>query len=448
MAYGGPRSCRSCLVANDRNVSGQVSQSDEGVEHTSMTAEWLGIVVAALGGLAIGIERQRSGHASGPLARLGGVRTFTLIGGIAGLAGWLTTVHLVGLAIVLTCGAVALVVSGYVAASRREVDATTEAAALIAIGAGLAAGAGWLALASAVVAVSTLLLVEKSDLHALVGRVNDDELRAAARFGVMAIVVLPLLPEGPIGPFGGIRPRDLWVLVLFFTGLSFAAYLARRLFGAGRGYPLAGLFGGLISSTNVTFTFARLSRQDPALTQPLAAGVIAACTMLFPRVLIAAAVLNPAVAQRLLPYLAAPFAIGAAVLAARWRNSAQAEHAPERAVNPLQIMPALQMAALFQLVLFGVAAIGRAFGDRGLLATGAVLGLTDVDALTISMTRTPMPGTAPAVAAEAIAIGILSNCLLKAMLALALGTPRFRRVVAAVPLAMAAAILVAIRITH
>ena len=182
----------------------------------------IGIVVAALGGAAIGVERQRSGHASGPLARFGGVRTFTLIGGTAGLAGWLTTLDLIGLAVVLAAGAVALVVSGYVAASRQDVDGTTEAAALVVIGAGLAAGVGWLELASGTIAVSVLLLVEKSRLHALVGRLDDEELRAAARFGVMAIVILPLLPEGPIGPFGGIRPRELWLLVLFFTGLSFA----------------------------------------------------------------------------------------------------------------------------------------------------------------------------------------------------------------------------------
>ena len=182
----------------------------------------------------------------------------------------------------LTAGAVALVVSGYVAASRKEIDATTEVAALVVIGGGSPPALGWLALASGIIAVTVLLLVEKSRLHALVGRVDDEEMRAAARFGVMAIVILPLLPEGPFGPFGGIRPRELWLLVLFFTGLSFAGYLARRMFGAGRGYPLAGLLGGLISSTNVTFTFARLSRREPTLAGPLAMGAIAACTMLFP----------------------------------------------------------------------------------------------------------------------------------------------------------------------
>ena len=220
------------------------------------------------------------------------------------------------MAIVLTAGAVALVVSGYVAASRKDVDATTEVAALVVIGAGIAAGTGHLALASGIVAVTVLLLVEKSRLHALVERVDDEEMRAAARFGVMAVVILPLLPEGPLGPFGGIRPRALWQLVLFFSGLSFAGYLARRIFGAGRGYPLAGLLGGLISSTNVTFTFARLSRREPTLAAPLAMGAIAACTMLFPRVMIAASVLNLSVARLLLPYLAAPFLIGAVALAA------------------------------------------------------------------------------------------------------------------------------------
>jgi uncharacterized membrane protein (DUF4010 family) len=404
----------------------------------------LEILVAALGGAAIGVERQRSGHASGPRARFGGIRTFTLIGGVAGVSGWLITLNLTGIAIVLTAGAVALVVSGYFAASRKDVDATTEVAALVAIGAGVAAGTGYLALASGVVAVTVLLLVEKSRLHALVGRVDDEEMRAAARFGVMAVVILPLLPEGPLGSLGGIRPRALWQLVLFFSGLSFAGYLARRIFGAGRGYPLAGLLGGLISSTNVTFTFARLSRREPTLAAPLAMGVIAACTMLFPRVMIAASVLNLSVARLLLPYLAAPFIIGAVALASWWRRNDGAVQQPEQPANPLQVVPALQMAALFQVVLFITGGVGRAFGDSGLRVAGAVLGLTDVDALTISMTTTAASASGPAVAAQAIAIGILANCVMKLVIAVALGTPHFARTTATMLAVMTAAILVAI----
>ena len=105
------------------------------------------------------------------------------------------------------------------------------------------------------------------------------------------------------------------------------------------------------------------------------------------------------------------------------------------------------MAALFQLVLFVVAGAGRAFGDNGFRVAGAVLGLTDVDALTISMTSTPTSRSAPAVAAEAIAIGILANCLMKLTLAVTLGAPRFARATGALLAVMAAAIGLSIGLT-
>jgi uncharacterized membrane protein (DUF4010 family) len=238
------------------------------------------------------------------------------------------------------------------------------------------------------------------------------------------------------------------MLVLFFTGLSFGGYLARRIFGAQQGYPLAGLLGGLVSSTNVTFTFARLSRQARGLSRPLAVGVIAACTVLFPRVLIATAVLSPAVARTLLPYLAPPLAIGILALVLWWRPTADAGDPAETPSNPLQIRPALQMAALFQAVLFAVDAARRVFGESGLLVSGAMLGLTDVDALTISMARLPAAGIAPAVAAHAIAIGVLANCILKLGLTMVYGTPAFRRVTGGALAMMALAIAAALGVVR
>ena len=399
-----------------------------------------GIVVATLGGAAIGVERQRSGHASGVNARFGGVRTFTLLGGVGGIAGWLITLDLVLIATVLSGGAVALIVAGYVVASRHDVDATTEAAALVVLAAGIMAGLGWLAHASGAIAITALLLVEKSRLHALVSRVDDEEMRAATRFGVMAVVILPLLPEGPIAQLGGVKPRELWLLVLFFTGLSFAGYLARRVFGARHGYALAGALGGLISSTSVTFTFARLSRADDSLSRTLAVGTIAACTLLFPRVLIATLVLDSAVSRALLPHLMAPFALGALAVGLSLGRSSDVSRSIDAPTNPLQIGPALQMALTFQVVLFAVSWMRRIFGNPGLLVSGAILGLTDVDALTISMTRSAAEGITPGVAAQAIAIGILANTLLKLTLAAVLGTPLFRRLTGLVLAAMALAI--------
>ncbi len=390
------------------------------------------ILVAGLAGAAIGVERQRTGHASGAHAHLGGVRTLTLLGGVAGVAGWLALQGFAAFGVVIATGAAALVVAGYVAAGRRDVDATTEAAALVVVAAGLLAGLGRLALASGVAAITVLLLVEKSRLHAAVGRIDDEELRAGARFGVMAVVVLPLLPPGPYGPLGGVRPQQLWLLVLFFTGMSFAGFIARRAVGARRGYPLAGLLGGLVSSTNVTLAFARLSRTEAALGATLGVAAVGACTMLVPRVLLATLVLEPRVAAALWPYLAAPFTIGAGAVLAGLRGGPPSQGPPRRLSNPLQLWPALQMALLFQVVLFAVFLARGFFGDAGMIASGAVLGLTDADALTVSMAHAASQGLAPRIAARAIATGILSNSAVKAGIALAFGGPAFRRVAGSV----------------
>ena len=239
----------------------------------------LGILIAALGGAAVGLEREWSGHATGPSARFAGIRTFSLLGLLAGLAGWLWANGLQILAAVLLAGCAGLIVAAYIAASRVEVDGTTEVAAFVVLAAGVVAGMYELRLASATVAITTLLLVEKSKLHSLVERIDDASLRAGFRFAVMAVVILPMLPVGPFGPLGGIRPRQLWAIVLFFSALGFAGYITRRAVGPRRGYPLAGMLGGIISSTNDTLSFARASRNEVDADVPLALGVVGACAV-------------------------------------------------------------------------------------------------------------------------------------------------------------------------
>ena len=389
------------------------------------------LLVAALGGAAVGVERQWSGHASGPNARFAGVRTFTMLGAFAGLAGRLWTWGATWPAVALLGTAGALVVSAYARASARDVDGTTEVGALVVLAAGTAAGLGEVEIASGVIAVTVVLLVEKSRLHAMVERLEDTGIAAAARFAVMAMVVLPLLPEGPFGPLGGIRPRELWMLVLFFSGLSFAGYLARALVGERRGYAIAGLLGGLVSSTQVTLSFARLSRTHVSLSVPLAQGAVAANAVLFARVAVATAVLNPAVAARLPAYFAAPFAIGLLVAATGLRRPRGHERPLEPSPNPLQLLSALQMAVAFQVVLMVVHTARTWFETTGLLATAAALGATDVDALTMSMARSASNGQMPAdIAALAIATGIASNTVVKLAIALAIGRGRFRMITA------------------
>ena len=385
----------------------------------------VGLLIATLGGAAVGLERQWSGHADGPDARFAGIRTFTMLGAIGGFSGWLWTVGVTVPGALLFAGAVAIVAAAYVAGSRHDIDATTEVAALVVLAAGVLAGVGFVRLASGIIASATLLLVEKSRLHALVKRIDDVGLRSGVRFAVMALVILPLLPQGPYGPLGGVRPRELWALVLFFSGLSFAGYIARRVVGPGHGYLVTGMLGGLVSSTNVTFTFARTSRADPALERALAFGVVAANAMLYPRVLVVTAILNPSVVPALAPYLIPAAIVAALVTASGARRSNQAEAQQSEQSNPLQLGAALQMTLLFQIVLTVVYVARQRWGASGIFTSAAVLGLTDVDALTLSMTRDVAQTVSIEVAAQAIAIGVLANTAMKLVLATALGSRRF-----------------------
>lgn len=396
-----------------------------------MPAETLGIALGALGGAAVGVERQWSGHASGPASHFAGIRTFTLLGGLSGAAGWLWTGDFRALATVILAGAVGLIISGYVAAGRRDTDATTEVAALIVVTAGVLAGTGFWRLSSGMIALTAILLVEKSRLHSVVARIPDVGLRAGFRFAVMALVIFPLLPEGPYGPFGGIRPRELWMMVLLFSGISFSAYIVRSFLGEGKGYVMAGLLGGLISSTNVTLSFSRISAAQSNTRIPLALGVVAASTMLYFRVLGAASLLSPALGKALVPFLAVPAILGVVMTASGLQRWESGHSEPEKTSNPLQFRSALQMAALFQIVLFLVSAARARWGQTGLFVSGAILGFTDVDALVISMAKAANVSEQVQSAAIAAASGILANNILKLGLAVILGRGRFRSLAAA-----------------
>jgi uncharacterized membrane protein (DUF4010 family) len=248
---------------------------------------------------------------------------------------------------------------------------------------------------------------------------------AAARFAVMSAVILPLLPEGPFGPGPGFKPRELWMLVLLFSGMSFVGYIAQRMSG-NAGYPLTGLLGGLISSTSVTLTFARLSNAHPQQSAPLATGVVAASLVSLIRVAVAVTILDASVLPTLARYLAVIAVAALVALAFAWRSLRRADAEKPKPKNPLQIRNAIEMALMFQAVLFAVFYLRQWIGEQGLMAGGFVLGLTDVDALTLSMTRSVANGTSILAASRAIGAGIVANSLLKAVIAVSIGNGRFK----------------------
>lgn len=388
--------------------------------------------VAALGGLAVGIEREWSAKRDEANSRFGGVRTFLLLGLLGGLGGtWLEVDA--RLTVALLAGAAALLAVAYLATAWRGViDATTEVAGLVVLAAGALAGGGRLTAASAVFAGTALVLVEKSRMHRAVAKIQSYELEAAARFAVLALVVLPLLPADPISWLGGLAPRRLWSIVLLFAGLSFAGYLALRLAGSHRGYGWAGLLGGLVSSTAVTINFARESRAHPEASTALAGGVLAAAAVLPVRVGVLSAVLHLEVARALVPVLALPVLLGAAAVARGLVFAPPDGEVGEALLprNPLRLAAAIQMTLFFALVLAVLAVIRDRFGSSGLLSGAAILGLTDLDALTYSMNRLAATGTAVETAVRALLVGLVANSLFKLAVAATLGTPRFRALAA------------------
>jgi uncharacterized membrane protein (DUF4010 family) len=219
------------------------------------------------------------------------------------------------------------------------------------------------------------------------------------------------------------------VLVLIFSGLNFAGYLAGRAIGPRRGYNLTGVIGGLVSSTAVTLRFSLKSREEPAASQGLALGVVGACTVVIVRVLAVTTILRPPVTLALLPYLIPALVLGAVAyaIASRHGNTEGESLAPSK--NPLGLWEAIKMAVAFQLVLLLVPLAKQLWGSSAVVVSAALLGLTDMDALTLSMTRLDGPD-AVALGALGIAVGLLANTILKLTLSLVLGTVPFRRVAA------------------
>jgi uncharacterized membrane protein (DUF4010 family) len=391
------------------------------------------LAIAALIGLAVGTEREWSAPPTGPRRGFAGLRTFLLFGMGGGAAGILFEANLPIPAAILLASAAALNVAAYVMTVRRPdqpLDGTTEAAALVVLSLGVLAALGYLTLATGCAAVVVFALGEKERLHRLVARIGQREMHAALVFMVLALVVLPVLPAGPYPALLDFRPRELWGFVLLLSGLNFASYLARRSVGPGKGYGATGALAGLISSTLLTLQFSRISRSEPQHARALGLGVVAACALLPLRLLAVSIVLNPLVARELLFYTipAAVAGVGFTLLLLRHSSSVEAP-APEPE-NPLHLWSALQMAVVLEVTFVAIGYARAHWGGLGLAGSSVVFGLTDMDALTVSMNRLPGGPAVAAIAGRGVGIGLATNTVVKLGIALMVGQREFRRIAA------------------
>jgi len=394
-----------------------------------------GLAAAVLIGALVGIEREKSKGQSGNVG-IGGVRTFILFSLSGAVAAWLS--QALGNAWIFVgavAGVSALAVAGYVVQARARPGAiglTTETAAIGVCLLGGACVVGSFEVALALGVAVSAILAYKQPLHDLVARLATDDIEAGVKLLVASFIVLPLLPRQPIDPWGAIEPHSLWLLVILIAGLSLVGYVATRALGPGRGTAVAGLAGGLVSSTAVTLSFARRSREEGGATDDaLAGGVLIAWGVMFVRVVILAAVVYaPLVRSLLLPLgaLAAATLALAALLLGRTRVEERKVVGEVAVRNPFSLTAAVQFGLLFTVVLLVVKVAQQHLPGQGYYIVAGLAGLTDVDAITLSMaTLARDGGVPPGTAASALVVACLSNTVVKGGLLVALASAALRR---------------------
>ncbi|MCM2255235.1 MAG: MgtC/SapB family protein [Vicinamibacteria bacterium] len=402
---------------------------------------------SALGlGLMLGLERERD-HAQSGEEQVAGVRTFSLIALIGATGAWLHVEAGLTWLLLATFAAVAglAIVSYYVTATRGDVGATTEMTVLMTFLVGALCGIGSQGLAVALTVTVLLLVSSKGSTQRFVGRVEAADIEATLKFAIITAIVLPLLPNRNFGPppLDVLNPYKVWLMVVLISGLNFASYVLVKVVGQEHGIGLTGVLGGLVSSTAVTLGFSQRSRSEPALAPSFTLGILVAWTVMFFRVLIVVALIDAPLARRLGPAVGLLGLVNLAACALLWmRRPERGESTVKSGSNPFELGEAIKFGGIFGVVTFVAKAAQVYLGNAGLYLAGAIAGLTDVDAIALSMASLAQQDPASVgPAALTILIALVANTLVKAGMALGLGAAELRRpmLLATVALLLAAA---------
>jgi uncharacterized membrane protein (DUF4010 family) len=387
-------------------------------------------------GLLLGIERGWKLKTQKAGTRVAGVRTFSMLGlgsGIAGLIGVLGH-PIVAAAIVV--GAVAIMVIAYARELESRHDSTSAVAAIVTIAIGFLAGSGLAGLAIACAAIAVAFLALRTELHGFVDRLDEQDVKALARYAVIAGAVLPFLPNGHYGPLHAWNPQRLWMVVVLITGFSFLGYVANRIFGERHGTIATALIGGAYSSTAVTQALSqRLGSEDRGGAEP--AGIAFASAVMYLRIpilvgLLATRVL-PAITILILPALVVAWGAGFWL----YRKSPKAD-APTQPGNPIALLPALGFVAFVAVAGIAAAWAQGRFGQSGIAVLLLIIGSMDVDVAIVTLGTLAPEAISPLLAAMAISGTTIANMAVK--IGITLVYARAKGVSAAV--AMAASVIV------
>jgi len=384
---------------------------------TDWISQALGVGTGLAAGALIGVERGWKLKSAKAGTRVAGVRTFSMLGMTGGIAGLLGASGQALAAGAIAAAAAVLMVIAYSKELRSQRDATSAVAALATIAIAFLAGSGSAGLAIACATVAVALLAMREELHGFVDRLESEDVKALARYALIAGAVLPFLPSGHYGPYGAWNPQKLWLVVVLVTGFSFLGYIANRLFGERHGTIATALIGGAYSSTAVTQSLAqRLGSEQRGGADP--AGIALASSVMYVRVILLVGVLATRVLVPFALIILPALLVGAA--AGYWLyRKAPTQPGPAPPGNPIAILPALGFLAFVAVAAVAARWAEGRFGEQGIAGLILITGTMDVDTAIITLGGLDPRTIGAQLAALALAGTVLANMAVKLGITLA-----------------------------
>jgi uncharacterized membrane protein (DUF4010 family) len=394
-----------------------------------LTPYIMGLLVATGIGFIIGLEREFDASSGDKLA---GIRTFPIISIIGCLITFLSQMISPWILILSFPGLLLFVgIAYYTKSLKGDLGLTTSLTLLLAYILGVMSALHYIreALAAAVLTITLLSL--KSKLHSIIARITQEELFAFVKFAILSLLILPFLPDAKYGPNGVLNPRDIGFVVVIVSSLSFLGYLLIKFGSAEKGILLTAFLGGLFSSTAVTWVFSSKSKEAKELSSNYAAGIVLASSVMFLRVTVVTFLFNKDILSVLwLPCVLMAITGGVAVFFILKGSNKNGAKQQIQLGNPLNIINALSFGLLFVGISLMVYYADIYLGTKGLYLSGLISGLTDVDAISISMSKFALSTSKIDLSVIVIVIAILSNTVVKLFISVFKGSPKLKKQVA------------------
>lgn len=380
-------------------------------------------------GAVIGLEREYASM-SEKVPHFAGIRTFIFVVMLGFVGGMMYFLFSPVIYITIILSVVVLTgLSYYITATRGDIGATTEFSIIISFFLGTLVLMGKLDISLATMVVVVVLLKAKLQLRSIVGKITAEELYDFIRYVVIALLIFPFLPDQDYGPYDALNPREIGWVIILTSGLGFIGYILMKFLGTGRGILLSGIIGGLVSSTAVTWVFAKKSRENEGISQSCATAILAASSIMVLRVFVWTYIFNRALFNDIFIKIAIVFlaAIGVALYFYLKQQKKDKTDSPIRQGKPLDLPGALVFGLIYIVILLVVNYANEQMGNEGLMISSAIAGLSDIDAITITISKLATPIAGFASFENAILIAIISNTIVKMGIALWAGSRSLRK---------------------